>query len=308
MIRFRQIEAFRCLMSCGTTVAAARRMHITQPAVSRLIADLEDDLGFRLFNRAKGRLEPTTAAIRFQRAVEENFLGLERLRQVAETIRNEENEGLAIACMPVLSTSLLPQILKEFFKLRPEVPVRIDTVGNAEVTVKLQDLKVDVAISLAFPAIAGIEVEPLLEADVLCALPADHPLAERDYITPQDLAEETIIGWLPNYPLSQNQEQKYFGHAGVSPRYNIRTHASHTRYAMVANGFGVSIVEPFASELWATQGVVTRPFQTPAKHEYVLAYPSSGSRSAILQDFRLATLRVVNDPELVPWGRALTRE
>ncbi|MEQ6291436.1 LysR substrate-binding domain-containing protein [Vogesella sp. GCM10023246] len=308
MIRFRQIEAFRCLMSCGTTVAAARRMHITQPAISRLISDLEDDLGFRLFNRTKGRMEPTTAAIRFQRAVEENFLGLERLRQAADTIRAEENEGLAIACMPVLSTSLLPLILKEFFKLRPDVPVKIDTVGNAEVMVKLQDLKVDVAISLSIPAIAGLEVEPLLEADALCALPADHPLAARAVITPQDLANETVIGWMPNYPLSQNQEEKYFGHAGAYPKYTIRTHTSHTRYAMVAHGFGVSIVEPFASELWSHQGVVTRPFVTESRHSYVLAYPSSGSRSAILQDFRRATLRVVNDKNLLPWAIPLTQE
>lgn len=307
MIRFRQIEAFRHLMSSGTTVAAARRMHITQPAISRLLADLEEDLGFRLFNRNKGRLEPTTAAIRFHRAVEENFLGLERLRHVADTIRADEKEGLTVACLPALSTSLLPHVLKAFFRMRPDIPIRIDTVGNAEVLLKLQDMKADVALSQAFTPIAGIEVEPLLVADVLCALPAGHPLAAKSLITPQDLAEETVIGWLPNYPHGQNPQQRYFDHAGVSPRFNIRTHASHTRYAMVANGLGVSIVEPFASPLWAGQGVVTRPFQTDARHEYVIAYPSSSSRSAIVQDFRSATIQVINNPACVPWGHALVQ-
>ena len=60
-MKFRQIEAFRFIMLRGTTAAAAAEMHISQPAVSRLLADLEDHLGFRLFERKKGRLLPTLA-------------------------------------------------------------------------------------------------------------------------------------------------------------------------------------------------------------------------------------------------------
>lgn len=301
MIRFRQIEAFRYLMTTGTTVGAARRMHISQPAISRLIADLEEDLGFKLFNRAKGRMEPTTAAVRFQLAVEENFLGLERLRKAAETIRNDESEGLTVACMPALSTSLLPLILKEFFKTNPGVPVKIDSVGDAEVLVRLQDLKVDVAISLAFPAIAGIEVEPILQAQVLCALPPGHRLCERELITPEDLAGENVIGWTPHSHLDHSPEDKYFPPGVIKPYFPIRTHTSHTRYAMVAHGFGVSIVEPFAFKVWEAHGIVVKPFQTKATHDYVLAYPSTGRRSALVQDFRNATMQVIRDPDLVPW-------
>ena len=304
MIRFRQIEAFRSLMDTGTTVGAARRMHITQPAVSRLIADLEADLGFRLFNRTKGRMEPTTAAVRFQLAVEENFLGLERLRKAAETIRKDETQALSVACMPVLSTTLLPLILKEFFKLQPNVPVNIDSVGNAEVLVRLQDLKVDVALSLAFPAIAGIEVEPILQAEVLCALPAGHRLCDKAVIRPEDLAGENVIGWIPNRPLSQGQEDQYFPQGIEKPQFSIRTHTSHTRYAMVAHGLGVSIVEPFGAQVWERHGVVVKPFQTEATHDYVLAYPSTGRRSSLVHDFRTATMKVIQDPTLVPWRHA----
>ncbi|MCB6183362.1 LysR family transcriptional regulator [Leeia sp. TBRC 13508] len=293
MIRFRQIEAFRHLMSSGTTVGAAKRMHITQPAISRLINDLEDDLGFKLFHRVKGRLEPTTAGVRFHRAVEENFLGLERLRKAAETIREDEHEGLSIACMPVLATTLLPLILKEFFKLQPNVPVKVDSIGNSELLVQLQDMKVDVGISAEFASIAGIEVESIYETDPLCALPPGHRLIEKDKIYPEDLADETIIGWLPGNALSHGDEDKtYFGRAGVRPKCLIRTYTSHIRYAMVASGFGVSIVEPFASSVWRAHGVVVKPYQTDVKHRYVLAYPSAGSRSGVLQDFRTATLIV----------------
>ncbi|WP_018152490.1 LysR substrate-binding domain-containing protein [Leeia oryzae] len=306
MIRFRQIEAFRYLMSTGTTVGAARKLHITQPAISRLIADLEEDLGFRLFNRVKGRLEPTTAGVRFHRAVEENFLGLERLRKAAETIREDEHEGLSIACMPVLATTLLPLILKEFFKLQPYVPVKVDSIGNSELLVQLQDMKVDVGISAEFASIAGIEVEQIYETDPLCALPPGHPLATKERIYPEDLEGETVIGWLANNALSHGDEDKvYFGRAGVKPRCLIRTYTSHIRYAMVANGFGVSIVEPFASSIWTAHGVVVRPYETDVKHRYVLAYPSASSRSSVLQDFRQATLKVAGELAGKQWVQPL---
>ena len=301
MIRFRQIEAFRHLMATGTTVAAARQLHISQPAISRLVADLETDLGFKLFNRSKGRLEPTMAAVRFQLAVEENFLGLERLRKAAETIRLDENEGLSIACMPVLSTSLLPLILKEFRKTQPDTPLKIDSVSNADVLFRLQNLKVDVAICLAFPAIAGIEVEPLLSTKVLCALPAGHRLCDKPFITAADLAGEDMIGWTPSSPISPSKEDLYFPDSTKKPNFLIRTHTSHTRYAMVANGFGVSIVESFGHQVWAQHGVVVKPYITDSLHSYVLAYPSTGRRSGLVQKLRTATLKVVQNPDLVPW-------
>ena len=82
-MNFRQIEAFRYVMITGTTKGAANRLFVTQPAISRMITALEAHLGFKLFNRHKGRLQPTMTAIRFYKAVEQNFLGLERLEKLA---------------------------------------------------------------------------------------------------------------------------------------------------------------------------------------------------------------------------------
>ena len=295
MIRFRQIEAFRCLMIAGTSVGAARKMHITQPAISRLIADLETDLGFRLFNRSKGRLEPTTAGVRYYQAVEENFLGLERLMQVAGNIRNEAPEGLTIACLPVLASTFLPLVLRRFFKYHPDVPVSIDSCNVPEILVLLQDCKVDMALSLAFPPLAGIEVEPMMEGGFLCAMPAGHRLAQKDIVLPADLAGEDVIGWISKSAQTYAVEKSIFADAGIFPRYNIKTHTSHTRYAMVANGLGIAIVEPFAAKIWSAHGVVTRPFKTDISHQYVLAYPSSGARSELAHDFHEAVIHVAKN-------------
>ncbi|BEV70964.1 MULTISPECIES: LysR substrate-binding domain-containing protein [unclassified Paludibacterium] len=293
MIRFRQIEAFRHLIITGTGTAAAKRMQITQPAISRLISDLEEDLGFSLFRREKGRLEPTVAGLRFYRAVEENFLGLERLKQVADSIRSEASESLSITCLPVLSTTLLPLVLQLFRQSHPEVVVKVDPCSLGEIMARLQDMKTDVALSLEFAEIAGIEIEQIFEARMMCAMPENHPLAEKTRITPQDLEGQNVIGWLPKGSLSFGAERSIFENAGVQPHYTIETNNSHTRYAMVANGMGVSIVEPFAYSVWKAHGVTIRPFEPAPSYGYVLAYPRASLRSEITEAFRQAVLEVV---------------
>lgn len=295
MMKFRQIEAFRCLMEAGTSIGAARKLNITQPAISRLVADLEDGLGFRLFNRTKGRLEPTTAGVRFYRAVEENFLGLERLAQVAANIRSETPEGISVACLFVLSTTLMPLVLKEFFKYHPNVPVTVDSCNGPEVLVRLQDMKCDMAIALDFPPFAGIEVEKILKVKVQCALPKGHPLTNKSHIDMKDLDGENMIGWVPIVSQNYEKERVSLEAAGSIPRNVIRTHTSHTRYAMVAHGLGVSIVEPFAAKIWAQNGVVVKPLSEDICYEYVLAYPSGGTRSPFMQDFRDAVIKVARE-------------
>jgi DNA-binding transcriptional LysR family regulator len=288
MIRFRQIEAFRSLIMTGTSVGAARKMHVTQPAISRLIADLEADLGFSLFSRIGGRLNPTTAGLRFYKSVEENFLGLERLKQVADMIRDEASEGLTVACMPVLATTLLPPILADFVERHPGVPIRVDSVKVPEVLVSLQNHKADVA---------SIEVQTLLKTRALCAMPAGHRLAKKKVVRAQDLRGERIIGWLPNSRQAYEAEQSTISSAEERPHYTVLTDTAHTRYAMVAGGLGVSIVEPFAAKVWRAHGVVVRPFETPPEYvieyEYALSYPSSGIRSDLVASFRESVLRVV---------------
>lgn len=299
MLRFRQIEAFRYLMQTGSSVGAARQMHVTQPAISRLIADLESDVGFALFDRNKGRLLPTPAAIRFYRAVEENFLGLARLKQVADTIRQDTPESLVVACLPVLSTVLLPAVLREFYRYRPTVPVDIYAQNTPEILARLQDRKADVALGLALPPVAGIETEALLETPVLCAMPVGHPLSRLDLVRPQDLDGLAMVGWLPDGSAAYREEQMILDKAGVRPHYLVRTHTAHTRYAMVANGFGVSIVEPFAAQIWQANGVVLRPFESNIRYQYMLAYPSAGASTPLLAEFCDTVRKVAKSLKLV---------
>jgi DNA-binding transcriptional LysR family regulator len=85
-VNLRQLEAFRATMCRGSITGAAKQMHISQPSVSRLIANLEQSVGFKLFSRTGHGLLSTLEARRFQQSVENMFVGLDKLGDIAEAI------------------------------------------------------------------------------------------------------------------------------------------------------------------------------------------------------------------------------
>jgi DNA-binding transcriptional LysR family regulator len=252
-----------------------------------LINALEDELGFTLFNRLKGRLQPTTTGMRFYEAVEQNFLGLERLDQTAARIRSSEPRELKIACTPALSATLLPVAIKAFRVHYPEIMINVDTVIVTDLLERLQQMRVDLAVTLAFPPITGIEVETLLETENYCAMPISHPLASKDIITPEDLVGIPLLKPLPTGPLTWEEEEQILQKADVEPRYVTAYHTSHTGYAMIAQDLCIGLMEPFAAQHWRNE-VTLRPFRPRVKLTYALAYPSPQIPSKPIYEFREA--------------------
>ena len=281
-------------MAAGTTTRAAAELAISQPAVSRHIAELEGHLGFELFNRVKGRLEPTTSAVEFARIVEQNFLGLERIEQAATNIRDEVPQPVVIACLPALSTSILPLAAGIIRERNRSVSLLVDSGTVSEIIEKLQNLTADLALTLTFPSILGIESEPLFVVEHVCALPEDHPLAQKEAITPSDFRNERVVGWSAAGPLTFEKEAAHFeDHVGELD-VTVTTHTSHTRYAMVAAGLGITIAEPFAAGPWLKNGVVLRRFEPKLELSYSLCHPTGRIRAEPVNAVRKAIWRAVD--------------
>jgi len=103
----RQIEAFRAAVAQGSATAAADALFVTQPAISRLLADLEDAVGFSLFERQGRGLQPTVDGLRLYDAVERVYLGLETVAETARAIREGESGKIRIGALPVYADGLV---------------------------------------------------------------------------------------------------------------------------------------------------------------------------------------------------------
>ncbi len=284
-MRSRQIEAFRFVMVTGTTTGAADSMAVTQPAVSRLIADLEKDLGFQLFDRFKGRLLPTPDAIRFYQGVEQFYMGLDRLERIAEQIRTQHPADIKVCATSALSTYVFPDAVRRFKTLYPAVDLLIETFSSSEIVTRLQTHLTHLAVTLAFPEVAGIAQELLLEAPHVCAVHRSHRLAAKTVVTAQDLAGEEVLTILPSGLVDWNSVAQALNNAGIEYKKGIGIQNSHTGYSLVAADLAVALIEPFAAPTWANNGVVVRPFEPSISFRYVLAYPLLLQRTESLKAF-----------------------
>ncbi|WP_207481241.1 LysR substrate-binding domain-containing protein [Arenibaculum pallidiluteum] len=284
-MRFRQVEAFRAAMMTGSVTGAANLLSIAQPSASRLIADLENAVGFPLFRRQGGRLAPTDEGLRFYKAVDRAFLGLETLERAAEQIREARTGQLTVCALPVLSSAVMPGAIKRFLARNPRVGISLEVLHPPEIQEMLQNRQADLAMSVRFAVVAGVRQEPLITVRFLCALPAGHPLAEKPAVSIHDFHDQDYVGLMPSVPLDWSRVDRLFEAAGVRPRRIVSTPHSHTAYALVAAGLGIALLEPFAAQTWTANGVVLRPLEVDLRFTYALCLPEAGSDSPLVQDF-----------------------
>ncbi len=284
-MRFRQVEAFRATMLTGTITGAAEHLCITQPSTSRLVADLESNLGFKLFDRSAGRLQPTPEGILFYSDVEKSFIGLDKLENTATRIRNELTGHLHISSTPSLSTSLVPGAIELFLQKRPKVMIDLVVQFPADILESLQSQITDIAFTFPLAISSGVKQESLIETNFVCAIPEKHPLAKKDSLELSDFHGEKFISLLPSGPVDWSKVERAFQQAGVVPKSQIFTQQAHTAYSLVAKGLGLSIIEPFSAHPWINSGVVIRPLHPSIQVSYALGFPAHKVQSGLTQEF-----------------------
>lgn len=287
-------------MVAGTTSQAADSMNLTQPAISRLIGNLETSVGFCLFKRTAGRLRPTPAAQVFFQVIKEDLPGLNRIADRVDVIRQSVPHEFSIACLPAMTTSLLPAVLAEFSITHPSVLIRIDTVSTQDALNRLQTYRATIAFCASQKPPEGILLEPLLRVSAFCVVPLTHPLAKRDVIRVRELQGQRIIGSLPSslyqYECEDRRSLKHSLHT-------ITSDCMHMRSAMVAAGLGITLVDAFAARRLCDEGsVAVRPLDESIVYDYVLAFPDSEQSSTLLNAFRQSAKRALCEKSKVGGG------
>lgn len=128
MIQSRQLEAFRAVMLTGGMTSATDLVRITQPAISRLIRDLEDEIGISLFERTGNRLRPTREAGILFKEVSRHFNGIQHIDKVASELRKSHMGSLRVACYTAPALSFMSGVIQSVIADRPDVSVYLDTV------------------------------------------------------------------------------------------------------------------------------------------------------------------------------------
>lgn len=275
----RQVEAFRWVMMTGGITAAADAMNVTQPAVSRLIRDLEEATALTLFERQGARLTPTLEAMQWYREVERLYLGLDQLARAADDIRKHKNVVLRIASVTSLMRPYLQQAIVDVVGGRLDLPLVIDVENSRHIWDMVENHRYDLGLVFGSPRASDKTAVPLHSSQAVAAVAPGHRLASRNLITPAELKEERLLMPGRNSPLRLALDRAFSSEAHA-PASTMETSMLNC-CCFAAEGMGVGIVDR-TSITASGADLVAIPFRPDIEVSYFAIRPSGAARIPVL--------------------------
>jgi DNA-binding transcriptional LysR family regulator len=283
MMNLIHIDLFRAVIRHGGMTRAAAALGIGQPHVSRVIAQLETDLGFLLFVRGHGSARPTEEGEAFSREVERTYAGLDHLHQVARQIRELGTGPLRIACQPSLAARLVPRAIQRLSSECPGARVSLHVPSPDTIWSWASTGQCDIGLVRPRAGYAGIAGEAFLTVDAVCALPRQHALARRRAIKVSDLTGVPLIAG--GAGIFQQAVEDTFARAGIEPRFASMAQYTAARCGLVAEGLGLAIVDPIPARDLSGLPIVLRPFEPRLPIETMLIRPGGRAPSHLTARF-----------------------
>ena len=280
----RSLACFRAIINAGSATAAARQLNLTQPGVSRLLALLESQIGFQLFQRTRGQLIPTQEAMILYKEVDIALQSMDRVFQLARNLHDADFGELKIVSPPSFAEFFLSQVIAEFILEHPSVRISLDSqsVETAKDMVALR--AVDCGFIKLPAEHPGLSCIPLIRAGTVCALPAGHRLARQKIISVKNLAGEPLVLLAKGKP-SRTLIEDAFRSAGVPMKIRIETHTVGSACALANKGTGIAIVNEMLGIRYAGRGLALRRFSPDIYHEYAFMTPTDAVMTRVTQKF-----------------------
>jgi LysR family hydrogen peroxide-inducible transcriptional activator len=255
-----QLRQLLTIASCGSFTRAAIELQLSQPALSRSIARLEEELGQPVFERKPRSVELTHAGQLLHRRAQQVLAIIENTK--TEITDDGRSGVLRLGAIPTIAPYFLPGLLREFAKAHPQATVLVVEDTTDSMIKRCDQGDVDLAI-VALPISSKyLQVEELFEEELLLVLPVVHPLAHKPRITIKDLKPHPFVLLDEAHCLS-DQVFSYCRQRSVQPVAMERTSQLATVQELVALDHGISMVPAMAQRLDASKRRIYRSLSGP---------------------------------------------
>ena len=280
--RLRELESLRAVVTTGTTVGAARRLGVSQSAVSRALAQLEARVGRPLFVRSSGRIEPTAEALRLNENLDPLFETLADI-EGAEWA-TPDDEPLRLIVPPTLAHHFVISRVASFLKTNPGKQLQLDIQATDVLVSGILDLRYDLGLTSAMIQRTGVNLVPWRRSQVVCAMPAGHPLSGKSVVKPEDLDGVELIEFLRRLGTRAITEQ-VFARAGVHPVQVAETATNMAALELVREGLGVTLINPFPLLVGGIDGIEVRPFDAAIFYNTSFVLPAGLPTTQLARQF-----------------------
>lgn len=293
-LNHRQIEAFYAMMLTGSVNDAAARIGVSQPAVSRLLKDLQHHLKLELFNKVGNRLQPTQAAYSLLVEVERSYSGLDRILEVADELRVQRTSLLRIAGMPALTNGLLPRLVGKFLADRPNVQVSVTGMLTTMVMEAVMNNQCDVGFIEGETPTHSLRVIEMPNVDRVAIFPKGHRFEALDTVHLHDLEGEDFIP-IRRSKVAAGPVLTLLIRQAIHVKTRAESPLSEIVCPMVASGLGVSIIDPFTAEEYSSRGIGIRPLMPPVPFAFKAVTPLNDSSTGLALEFIELVRREVSE-------------
>jgi len=255
-MRLRHIEIFEAIRRTGSLTEAAAALHISQPAASKLLAHAESQLGFKLFDRVKGRLVATREAEILTPEIARLSQDLSSVRRLAANLRDRPNGHLRLGCAPALGLGLLPGVVRDSRDAQPGITFDIHTHHSAELVQGLLTRELDLAVTFDTNDYPGLTRMGLGHTELvyLSRGPASGPMRLSEL---SDRGGDTLIV-LDAGDASGALLQLALDAQGLAPQVAIQVQTHYVACALVEAGCGDAIVDAITAQAMLRPGMSLR--------------------------------------------------
>lgn len=295
-MNLKQLHAFSEVVKTGSVSEAARRLHRSQPAVSAVIASLEDELGMPLFIRKDMRLKPAPEAQFLLREAEEILQKVENVKKTMADVRRTQRGDLEIVSMPGPAVILLPYLIDQILGSKKRVRVTLKTKSSPEVELIISAQNSDLGFAdfdLSKDHEKVLVDHEVFDFDCLCAMSADDPLADNSVITPKDLDAKPLATLRPDHPVTIQTRQAFESHGATFDPY-ICTEYFIPLFTFIERGSVYSVMDRMSAQCYFWQKtarerkIVFRPFIPTIVLRTSIITPTYRPMSMLAQQFHRA--------------------
>lgn len=236
-----QLHYFVEVANAGSFTVAARRIRVVQPTLSSSIKQLEERLGYAVFDRVPRRgVRLTRRGRRFYDEASALLKRADRLERFVHNPTAELSGTLRLGVYQPMSVFRTPQLIRAFQEVHPGVTIDIQEGSQSQLVQLLEENRVDVVVSYSLVDFARWDVETLTKIRPHAIVGTQHRLATRQSVSLEELAEEPLV--LLDLPYTGAYYLGLFETKGLSPYVAYRIEGYETVRSMVAEGFGVSVL------------------------------------------------------------------
>ena len=257
-ISVRQLRAFVRLAECRSFAEAAEQLHITQPALSVAIKNMEEDVGGALFYRSTRNLSLSAEGAQFYPVAKRLLADWEKAFDDLDRLFKLQQGRLSIAVMPSFAMNGFPDVLLPFQSDYPDINISVHDVVMEAVLDSVRQERTDIGITFEPDHLDGLKFIPLFSDQWIALVHKDSQLSQETELTWQQLVSEPFIA-MNRGSWSRAITEKTMQKAKVQPSRLLEANQLATIGRMVASGLGVAVVPQLCQQQMEAMGIVCKP-------------------------------------------------